>query len=343
MKVCLLKKSFFTFRGIESYDLDLLGKTVYEHMKELLRAEDMEYDCERVVLYPVYPFLTRERLFSYLDEREGSYCFPGGYVIRSGCPLSESPRKSALPFGRGLFSLADFPSMIARAAQESASYHAGKGALIEEGAEVSFLAEISEGAIVRKGAKIVGKCVIGRNAEIGAGSEIVESEIGADTVVKNSVAIGVKVGERCSVGPNAYLRPGSVIQDDCRIGDFVEIKNAKVGRGTKIAHLTYVGDAELGSQVNVGCGVVFVNYDGKKKTKTIVGDRCFIGSNCNLIAPLTVGDGAFLAAGTTLTHDLGANDFCIGRCRESVKPDRAERYYSPDRCSRISFQRKEIP
>ncbi len=290
----------------------------------------MEYDCERVVLYPVYPFLTREQLFSYLDEREGSYCFPGGYVIRGRCPLSESPRKSASSLGRGLFSLADFSSMLARAAQESAAYHTKKGALIEEGAEVSFRAEVNEGAIVRKGAKIVGKCVIGKNAEIGAGSEIVESEIGADTVVKNSVVLNAKVGERCTVGPNAYLRPGSEIQDGCRIGDFVEIKNSKIGRGTKISHLAYVGDAELGSQVNVGCGVVFVNYDGKKKNKTVVGDKCFIGSNCNLIAPLTIGDGAFLAAGTTLTQNLAENDFCIGRCRESVKPDRAGQYYSPE-------------
>lgn len=298
-------------------------------MKERLGAEETEAEGDRVVLFPVYPFLNRDQLFHYLDEREGSYRFPGGYVIRDGCPLSEMPRRSAVSLGQGLFSLADYPSLLSRARHESAAYHLKKGALVEEGAEVSFVADLKSGAIVRKGARIVGRCEIGENAEIGAGTELIDSTIGAETTVKNSYISGSSVGRSCSVGPNAYLRPGTEVGDGCRIGDFVELKNAKIGHGTKISHLAYVGDAVLGEQVNVGCGVVFVNYDGRKKSQTVVGDKCFIGSNCNLIAPLVIGDNAFLAAGTTLTQDLAPKDFCIGRCRESIKQGRAEKYYSP--------------
>ena len=128
------------------------------------------------------------------------------------------------------------------------------------------------------------------------------------------------------MGPYATLRPASLVGDDVRIGSFVEVKNASVGDGCKIAHLAYVGDAELGSKVNVGCGVVFVNYDGRRKHRSYVGDGSFLGSNCNLVAPVRIGAGCFLAAGTTLTRDMADGDFCIGRSRESVRPKGAEKY-----------------
>lgn len=298
-------------------------------MVEHLNPEEETDTGERVVLYPVYPFLTREQLFAYLDEREGSYRFPGGYVIRDGAKLSDRPRKSTGSLGRGLFSLSDYAFYLTRAMQESAAHHSARGVLIEDGAEVSLLAEIAEGAIIRRGAHIIGKCIIGENVEIGVGSQISESEIGAGTIVQNSVIMAAKVGANCRIGPNAYIRPGSEVKDGCRIGDFVELKNAVIGQGSKISHLAYVGDACLGEQVNVGCGVVFVNYDGRKKSKTLVGDRCFIGSNCNLIAPLEIGSGVFIAAGTTLTQNLNENDFCIGRSRETIKSDCASKYYTP--------------
>ncbi|MBE5748451.1 MAG: hypothetical protein E7344_02345 [Clostridiales bacterium] len=127
------------------------------------------------------------------------------------------------------------------------------------------------------------------------------------------------VGKNVSVGPFATIRPGSIIDDDCRIGNFVEVKNSVVKKNTKIAHLAYVGDAQVGCGVNVGCGVVFANFDGKTKHKTVVGDNCFLGCNSNLVAPLCIGDGCFVAAGTTVTKDVGADSFVIGRTRQSVK------------------------
>ncbi len=329
MKIFLTKKSYFTFRGAESWQLDVLGKSVYEHMKErLLAEEEGEFTDEGVVLDPVYPFLTREQLFSYLDEREGSYPFPGGYLVRAGAMLSQTPRPATVALGPKLFSLADYASVLAYAAEESAKLHGTRGALVEKGAIVDLTAELREGAIIGRGSRVRGRCVIGKNAVIDA-SDLEDCEIGAGTVVRRSTLTGAKVGENCTVGPYAYLRAGSEVENDCRIGDFAELKNAKVGSGTKIAHLAYVGDAELGRKVNVGCGAVFVNYDGREKRHTQVGDGCFIGSNSNLIAPLKIAGGAFIAAGSTVTRDLAEEDFCIARTRETVKPGRGKRYYDP--------------
>ena len=109
----------------------------------------------------------------------------------------------------------------------------------------------------------------------------------------------------------------------------MEIKNSKVGKGTKIAHLTYVGDAEIGENCNIGCGVIFVNYNGKEKNKIKIGNNVFVGSNCNLIAPLNIGDNVYICAGTTVTKDLAEGDFVIGRVREETKPNRAYKYLKP--------------
>ena len=127
---------------------------------------------------------------------------------------------------------------------------------------------------------------------------------------------------RASVGPYARLRRAT-IGEDCRVGDFVEVKNSTLENGVKAAHLSYIGDAAVGERTNVGCGTVFCNYDGKTKHKTTVGCDCFIGANTNLVAPLVVGDKAFIAAGTTVTRDVDEKTFTIGRVRQdTVKSDK---------------------
>ena len=136
------------------------------------------------------------------------------------------------------------------------------------------------------------------------------------SVIHNNVAIG----------PYAHIRPNSEIDDNCKIGNFVEIKNSHLGENTKASHLAYVGDAEIGRNCNIGCGAIFVNFNGKEKHKTIVGDDCFIGSNCNIIAPVSIADGTYVCAGTTLTQDTGKFDFVVGRARETVKHNRAKKY-----------------
>ncbi len=159
---------------------------------------------------------------------------------------------------------------------------------------------------------------------IGPSSTIVNSDIGCGTEVINSVVTDSKIAENTSVGPFAYVRPNSVIGSDVKIGDFVEIKNATIGDGTKVSHLTYVGDSDVGSGVNFGCGTVTVNYDGLSKHRTVIGDNAFIGCNTNLVAPVTVENNAFIAAGSTITNDVEAYSLAIARARQIDKKDWAK-------------------
>lgn len=328
MIIHLEKKSNFTFRGTPSFDLDILGKTVFELMSEnLIENDEIENDGVTVYLESVYPFLTREKLTVFLEEREGSYYFKGGYVVRKDHPLSANPKLQTDSLGQGLFSLSDYVSALKIASTDRAHKLLAQGVLVEDGAEISYLATIEKGAIVKKGVRILGKSFVGENARLEGNTVISDSFIGAETVVENSTLKQAKVEERCSIGPFAFLRPGSHVGEQCRIGDFVEIKNSSIGKESKISHHAYVGDAEIGERVNIGCGVVFANYNGREKSRTTVGNNVFIGSNCNLIAPIEIADGAYIAAGTTLTCNLKKDDFCIGRCRETIKPLRAKRYY----------------
>ena len=326
MKIFLVKKHFFCFHEQENFDLDILGKSALSLMQENLNVQVYEQSQlpqgEKIVLYPVYPFLTRSEVFSLLSKREGSFSFRGGYVDRGG-----KMKRTNLVFPDGLFTLADYPALLSRAEREIRALHLRRGALIEEGARVDFLSRIREGAYIGAGARIVNS-VIKKGAFVRGDSLIVNSTIGENCRVESSQILDCKVDKYCSVGPFSLLRQNCEIGQNCRIGDFVEMKNSTLGAGCKAAHLAYIGDATLGEKVNVGCGVVFANYNGKIKQRSYVGDGCFLGSNCNLIAPVRLGDGVFLAAGTTLTRDLNGNDFCIGRCRETVKEGRGKDYLS---------------
>ncbi len=162
-------------------------------------------------------------------------------------------------------------------------------------------------------------CEIGEDVVLYPGSRIRASKIGSGTVVQNSVVLEAEVGSESTVGPYAYVRPGTVIGDHCRIGDFVEVKNSQIGNGTKVSHLTYIGDADFGENINVGCGVVVVNYDGKHKYRTVVEDDAFIGCNTNLVSPVHVGKGAYIAAGSTVTDTVPADALAIARARQIVK------------------------
>ena len=145
--------------------------------------------------------------------------------------------------------------------------------------------------------------------------------IGMDTVIHPNTTIksGVIIGENCEIGPNAYIRENCIIGNEVKLGSFVEIKNTKIGDKTKVPHLSYLGDTEIGACGNVGCGTITCNYDGKNKHKTIIGDRAFIGSNVNLIAPVTLGDDVLIAAGSTITDDVPSNNMGIARERQTNK------------------------
>lgn len=194
-----------------------------------------------------------------------------------------------------------------------------EGVFIEDAANtvVDDTVEIGRGALVLPFCTLRGHTVVGENCKI-FGSYLEDCEIGAGAEITLSHAVNSKVGEGTTVGPFARLR-GAVVDAGCRIGDFVEVKGSHLHEGVKSAHLTYIGDAEVGARTNVGCGTVFCNYDGKNKHRTTVGEDCFIGANSNLVAPLTVGDGTFVAAGTTVTKDTAEGSFVIGRVRQEGK------------------------
>ncbi|WP_353495203.1 bifunctional UDP-N-acetylglucosamine diphosphorylase/glucosamine-1-phosphate N-acetyltransferase GlmU [Vibrio cholerae] len=164
---------------------------------------------------------------------------------------------------------------------------------------------------------IEGNVSIGNNVVIGAGSILKDCEIDDNTVIRPySVIEGATVGENCTVGPFTRLRPGAELRDDAHVGNFVEMKNARLGEGSKANHLTYLGDAEIGKGVNVGAGVITCNYDGANKHKTVIGDDVFVGSDCQLVAPVTIGNGATIGASTTLTKNVAEGELVITRAPE---------------------------
>lgn len=185
--------------------------------------------------------------------------------------------------------------------------------------------EIGADTVIYPGVILKGKTVIGEDCIIGAQSEIANSRIAHGVHIKHSVLDQAEIGDSSSIGPFAYLRPGSVVGKHCKVGDFVELKNAKLDDGSKVSHLSYVGDATVGKEVNIGCGAITVNYDGINKFKTEIGDHAFIGSNVNLVAPVKIGEGAYVVAGSTITKDVPSGDLAIARQRQENKPAYAEK------------------
>ena len=189
---------------------------------------------------------------------------------------------------------------------------------------------IDKDVVIGKGTKVYannylqGSTVIGKDCVIEAGNTINNSRIGDSVKISASNLSDCEIGSKTTVGPNAHVHTHSVIGSGCRIGNYVEIKNSTLGMGTKAAHLAYVGDADIGSNCNLGCGSIFINYDGKNKHRSVVGNSVFIGSNSNVVAPVSIEDNAYIAAGTTVTVDLPKNCMCIGRSRETVKENRSK-------------------
>lgn len=179
--------------------------------------------------------------------------------------------------------------------------------------------EIGNDTIIYPSNVIQGKTVIGENCTIHSNSRIKDSIIDKNVTIQCSTILESKIGEGTTVGPFAYVRPESVIGKSARIGDFVEIKKSTIGDETKVSHLTYIGDAEIGSKCNFGCGTVVVNYDGQKKYKTVIGDNAFIGCNTNLVAPVKVNNNTYIAAGSTITDEVPEGALAIARCKQVNK------------------------
>ncbi|WP_252229483.1 bifunctional UDP-N-acetylglucosamine diphosphorylase/glucosamine-1-phosphate N-acetyltransferase GlmU [Clostridium sp. ZBS15] len=176
--------------------------------------------------------------------------------------------------------------------------------------------EIGKDTIIYPNNIFEGNTIIGERCIIYQNSRIKDSIIKNEVDIQSSVILDSSIGNNTTVGPFAYIRPESKIGEKARIGDFVEIKKSTIGDGTKVSHLTYIGDAEVGKECNFGCGTVVVNYDGKKKYKTIIGDHSFIGCNTNLVSPVEVGDNTYIAAGSTITSEVQEGDLAVARAKQ---------------------------
>jgi bifunctional UDP-N-acetylglucosamine pyrophosphorylase/glucosamine-1-phosphate N-acetyltransferase len=185
--------------------------------------------------------------------------------------------------------------------------------------------EIGPDTVVEPGTYLRGNTTIGARATIGPSTTIAHCEVGDGATVVHSYLVQARVGERASVGPFAYLRPGADLAEESKAGTFVEIKNSKIGRGAKVPHLSYIGDADVGEGTNLGAATITANYDGKNKHRTTIGKDVRTGVDTTLVAPVTVGDGAYTGAGSVITKDVEADALAVARARQKSIADYARR------------------
>lgn len=291
----------------------------------------------RLVVGEDFPLLTAEGLDSVMEYAllTGEDCirFEGGILFRPE-KLARAATLKEILFKTfdGLQSVRLTPETLSfvceRFRKQILKGHAKNGVLIPYPETVFVDCHTRIGAETYVGPGVIlEESVIGDCCKIGSGSTLKSAVVGDYAEITSSLIDHASVGEGSKVGPFAYLRPDSKVGENCRIGDFVELKNAEIGRGCKISHLAYVGDAVMGQNCNIGCGAVFANYNGKQKSRTVLGDKVFVGSNCNLVAPLSIGDGSFLAAGTTVTEDVPPFSLCIGRTHQLLKENWTKRYF----------------
>ena len=194
-----------------------------------------------------------------------------------------------------------------------------------DGVVIDETVTIGPDTVIEPGVVLRGGTAIGKGCTITSGSRIEDCIIGDGTTINASQCYRSRIGKEVSIGPFSHIRPDSDIADHVHIGDFVEVKNSAIGDGTKISHLTYVGDSDVGRKVNFGCGTVTTNYDGVKKYRCTIEDGAFIGCNTNLVAPVTVGAGSYIAAGATITKDVPADALAVARAKQENKEGWAKR------------------
>ena len=288
-----------------------------KHAEELLRLLDGTEDEVIVlngVVLPVGLFsggavytAKSDAVCKVLREHGAFAAFPEGAEIMSGF----------LPVGDEEELRAAQPMCRQKVLQKH--FDAGVDIMDANATYIDPRVRIGAGTVILPGTILRGGTVIGENCTIGPNTMLTDCTVGHDTEVNASQATESRIGSHTNVGPFAYMRPNSVVGDHVKVGDFVEIKNSVVGNGTKISHLTYVGDSDVGERVNFGCGTVTTNYDGFKKYRCTIGDDVFLGCNTNLVAPVTVGSGSYTAAGSTITKDVPADALAVARARQENK------------------------
>ena len=324
MKIYRIKEERFphltvagrTLKGVQDYFL--------KDVTEIEKIEDAVAPAEGYycVIYNDTPLLNEKFLAQLAEECEAlnvSYNLGDGFITKAG--FAGSFKKCDHRYAFQLKSLADVSFVSARLKEYVLEKFADRNVVIYDPATtyIDLDVEIGEGAIIHPMVTLSGKTRIGKNAVIFSGTELIDTEVGENVDIRSSYAIETKIGNNTTVGPFACLRKGANIGAYCRVGDFVEVKNSNISDGVKMAHLAYVGDSDVGENTNIGCGSVFANYNGVSKQRCMVGSNVFIGANTNLVAPVTVHNGAFIAAGSTITKDIPEGNFCIARSRQVFK------------------------
>ncbi len=212
--------------------------------------------------------------------------------------------------------------IINRHMEKGVKFYTSHGIVIEE------TVTIGKGTTIMPGTILLGDTTIGENCVVGPNTMISDSKIGDYVTVNASQVNSSFVKNGAKVGPFTQVRPNCVIGENVKLGNFVEVKNSNLEKGTSVAHLTYIGDTDIGVHSNIGCGVVTVNYDGQNKSRTTIGDFAFVGCNTNLIAPVTVGNGAYTAAGSTITKDVPDDALAVARTKQENKLNWAKKKLS---------------
>ena len=219
--------------------------------------------------------------------------------------------------------------------RQSLLWHGRVRFQLPDSVRVEVDVELAQDVVIGPSVVLEGATRIGAGTHIGAGCVVTDSTIGDHTTLRpHCVLEGASVGDGVAVGPSARLRPGTILQDGSKVGNFVEIKKSVLESGAKVPHLSYVGDARVGEGANVGAGTITCNYDGFNKHRTDIGAGAFIGSNTSLVAPVVVGDGALVGAGSVITRDVDAGALAIARGRQTDMADGAERVRSRARAAK---------
>ena len=197
-------------------------------------------------------------------------------------------------------------------------YHMENGVTIIDPANTYIGADVKIGmdTVIYPNCVIEGNTVIGEECKVGPSCRLTDMVLSDNVTIQFTTAMESSIGSGTKVGPYAYIRPNCKIGENIKLGDFVEVKNSVIGNGTKVSHLTYIGDADVGERINFGCGTVIVNYDGKKKYRTTIENDVFIGCNANLVAPVTLKEGSYVAAGSTVTKDVPEKNLAVARSRQ---------------------------
>ncbi len=305
----LLEEAASMKRNIVAYNET---STLFMYIAEETMDLKEKIDSQNILVEDLIHLLSSDLEFEKVElDEEVAYLISS---VREVCITSEKLNRERVE--NFLFSgvFIKNPSTV----QISSDVKIEEGAIIGSGSILKGKTYISSGVNIEGNASIIDS-TIGKNTLIEGSSVIINSSIGDNVKIMSSRIADSKVKDSTSIGPYAQLRPNSELGENVKVGNFVEVKNSTIGNDTKISHLSYVGDSDLGNNINVGCGVVFVNYNGKEKFRSVIHDGVFIGCNSNIVSPVNVGKNAFIAAGSTITDDIEEEQFAIARTRQSNK------------------------